>query len=60
MIHTCTHIITDFQEQHDIEPADLWREVNQHEFVELLCGDFDSAKNITNEAFWSVSKVVAS
>ena len=60
MIHTCTQIIADIQEKHDIKKEDIWRTVHKHDFVEMLCGDFDTANSIANEAYLSVSEVVAS
>ena len=60
MIHTCTQIVADIEEEHDLNPEDLWNKVEQEEFVEMLCGDFDTANAIANEAFSSISEVVAS
>ena len=59
MINTCTQIIADLQEKHHIEIADLWQPVHRQEFVDMLCGDFDTANKTANEAFLSVSEVVA-
>lgn len=54
MINTCTQFIADLGEQVDIFACDLWKNVEKHDFIEYVCGDFDFANEIAKEAWTGV------